>query len=258
LYTLAAVARPRTTNGKTPTVTESRVLVDSIAATIQARIMDGTIPIGSWLRQEVLAEEFGASRTPVREALRQLHASGAVELVPHRGALVRGPTLREIREAYEVRAELEGFAAALAATHIDGNQLKRLGDAEELFRRTVADLVAGRPGRQGKGTTEEAWFRANTLFHEVVQEASRNLRLIATIANLHQAFPRNLTWVALRDDPRLLEKNVEEHRRVLEAIEHGNEHEARTTMTEHIRRSGALVVRWFELRDDAAIRAPRS
>ena len=87
---------------------ERRALVDKLAATIQARVLSGELASGTRLRQEALAEEFGVSRTPVREALRKLQASGLVELRPNRGAHVRGLSPREIRDAYEVRAELEG------------------------------------------------------------------------------------------------------------------------------------------------------
>ena len=96
--------------------TEAQALVDELAATIQARVLNGEIPTGTRLRQESLAAEFGVSRTPVREALRKLQANGIVEVQPHRGALVRRPSAREVREAYEVRAELEGLAASLAAS----------------------------------------------------------------------------------------------------------------------------------------------
>src|SRR4249920_226686 len=82
-----------------------RALVDRLATTIQSRVLAGEIPTGTRLRQVALADEFGVSRTPVREALRKLQASGLVEVVPHRGAVVRVPAAREIREAYEVRAE---------------------------------------------------------------------------------------------------------------------------------------------------------
>src|SRR3954465_6210310 len=101
-------------------------LVDRLAASIQARVLSGEFASGSRLRQESLASEFGVSRTPVREALRKLQAAGIVQLEPRRGARVRGPSAREVREAYEVRAELEGLAAALASGRMRDEELYRL------------------------------------------------------------------------------------------------------------------------------------
>jgi DNA-binding GntR family transcriptional regulator len=240
-------------HGRTP-----QTLVDELAQEIQARVMGGRIPVGSWLRQESLAAEFGVSRTPVREALRKLQANGVVELVPHRGALVRGPTVREIREAYEVRAELEGFAAQLAARWIRHEQLERLREAEQLFRQSVADLAAGRK-RRGPASVDggdEPWFRANTLFHEVVLEAAMNERLRMTILDLHRTFPRNLTWAALRENVRLLDENVAQHRRVREAIESSDAGRARREMTKHVRFAEELVATWFERQARLAEPAP--
>ena len=88
------------------TVAPPAALVDEIAATLQARVLRGEIPTGARLRQETIAAEFGVSRTPVREALRKLQAAGIVELTPNKGAVVRAPTVRELREGYDVRAEL--------------------------------------------------------------------------------------------------------------------------------------------------------
>ena len=87
--------------------------------------MSGEIPVGARLRQEHLAAEYAVSRTPVREALRKLQATGTVLLRPNQGAIVRGPTVRDIREAYEVRAELEALAAELAASWITGAETMR-------------------------------------------------------------------------------------------------------------------------------------
>ena len=228
---------------------DRRTLVDELAQRIQARIMSGELVTGSWLRQEILASDFGVSRTPIREALRKLQASGLVDLVPNRGALVRGPTAREIREAYLVRAELEGLAAELATTRILDSQLDQLREAEELFRRSVHDFVASKRVRKRGGVEAAAdaeWVRANDLFHEVVQEAAGNERLRRTIADLHRSFPRKLTWSALSEDSRLLEENVGEHRRVLDAIEQRDRDRARQAMRDHILRAGELVAMWFE------------
>jgi DNA-binding GntR family transcriptional regulator len=220
-------------------------LVDEVAQKIQGRIMAGSIPIGSWLRQESLATEFGVSRTPIREALRKLQASGVVEFVPNRGALVRGPTVRDIREAYEIRAELEAYAAELATHWIRPDQLERLREAEAMFRDSVADLVEGRT-HGADSAAEENWFHANTVFHEVVQEAAQNQRLRAMIADLHRSFPRNLTWAALRENVRLLDENVAQHHRIREAIERGQADVARREMGEHVRFAKELVTTWFE------------
>jgi DNA-binding GntR family transcriptional regulator len=222
-------------------------LVDRLASTIHGRILSGTVPIGSHLRQEALADEFGVSRTPVREALRKLQATGVVRLLPNRGAIVRGPSAREIREAYEVRAELEGLAAELAANGISDRELQQLREAETLFRRSVRPLVTGRtPDGDLHWDDESDWVRANDLFHQSILDAAGNQRLSGMIADLHQSFPRGLTWAALSGSSRLLEENVAQHAAILAAIEEHEAAEARRLMVEHVRGAGELVSRHFE------------
>ncbi len=232
-------------------------LVDELATEIQSRVLSGAIPTGARLRQESLAAEFGVSRTPVREALRKLQANGLVEMLPRRGALVRGPSAREVREAYEVRAELEGLAASLAATCIRDDELRRLRTAQAHFRRSVASLLAWRRRRGDQPFSDaveahEEWIEGNELFHSVIQEASGNSRLQATIAHLHRSFPRDLTWIVLGQNARLLEDNVAQHEAILEAIERHDAEAARLRMIEHVTRAGELVTRRFEERGDSA------
>src|SRR3954471_6447027 len=93
---------------------------DHLAHELQVEIITGRSPIGTRLRQEDLAARFGVSRTPVREALRQLQAIGLVEQLGHRGALVRRFSAEECRNVYLVRAELEGLAAERAAGRLTG------------------------------------------------------------------------------------------------------------------------------------------
>ncbi len=179
---------------------ESHALVDHIAATLQTRVLSGEIPTGARLRQEALAAEFGVSRTPVREALRKLQAGGLVELAPHRGAVVRGPSAREIREAYVVRAELEGLAAELATTRIHEQQLQGLRDSVALFRRSIGSIVERRRSGSGRATSDiENWTRANDSFHQGILEAAGNERLRATLFDLHLSFPRDLTGLVLSE-----------------------------------------------------------
>jgi DNA-binding GntR family transcriptional regulator len=227
-------------------------LVDRLAASIQARVLSGEFASGSRLRQESLATEFGVSRTPVREALRKLQAAGVVQLEPRRGAKVRGPSAREVREAYEVRAELEGLAAALASARIRDDDLRRLRDAQASFQdssrrlRVWKEREGGVPPPPAEAHAE--WVRGNDLFHLVIQESAGNERLVATLADLHQSFPRDLTWIVLGESSHLLEENVAQHAAVLAAIEARDAETARRRMAEHVLRAGDLVVRRFEER----------
>ncbi len=230
-------------------------LVEQLAETLRARVLSGEIPSGTRLRQEAIAREFGVSRTPVREALRQLQAMGVAQLEHNRGAVVRGPTPRELREAYEVRAELEGLAAELAATRIGDEQLGRLREAQQLFRRSIETLISRRrrgSGREPSWADDSDWVRANDLFHQVIQEAAGNGQLLRTIGDLHRSFPRALTWSALSGSSALLEENVRQHNAILEAIEQRNPDEARRRMIEHVRAAGELIAHRFELASDGA------
>jgi DNA-binding transcriptional regulator YhcF (GntR family) len=136
-----------------------QALVDELAQRIQLQIMSGELPLGTHLRQETLAEAFGVSRTPIREALRQLQAKGMLEIFPRRGAAVRGPSPRDIREAYMVRAELEGLAAQLAAELITDGELGQLRDAAAMFAEAVAHVTA--PGDGSRALSDAEWPSAN-------------------------------------------------------------------------------------------------
>jgi DNA-binding GntR family transcriptional regulator len=234
----------------THAVEDRSALVDRLAATLQARMVSGELVSGTRLRQEALAEEFGVSRTPIREALRKLQASGLVELQPNRGALVRGPSSREIRDAYEVRAELEGLAAELAAERIQQAQVDGLHEAQSEFRETLARMMRVRSDGAGVVPDEEIerWRHANDRFHQLIQDAAANDVLVATLVHLHRSFPRDLTRIVLGESATLLAENVHEHEGILEAIEHRNAAAARKKMIKHVRHAGALVTLRFEQR----------
>lgn len=233
----------------TQTASERRALVDHLGSQLQARILSGDLAAGTPLRQEALAEEFGVSRTPIREALRQLQAAGLVDLRPHRGAIVRGISPREIRDAYEVRATLEGLAAELAAGHVRHEQLERLRAAQEQFREALERTIDLR--RSGLAVGEEEtvrWGRANDEFHQVIQEAAGNEVLAEALTHLHRSFPRDLSRLVVSESTKLLEENVAEHEGILDAVEQGVPDAARELMLRHVRRSGRLVTLRLEQR----------
>jgi len=228
-----------------PAVAPPASLSQSLAEQISRRIMLGKISLGSWLRQDAVAAEFGVSRTPVREAFRVLAAQGILEMVPYRGALVLGPSPRDIRELSEVRAELEAYAAELAALRIRDDQLVRLRAAEDGFGAAIAAFVNQRDDDADGEAVGEAWVRANEAFHGVILEASGNDQLRVSIEDVHRRLPRNITIAALSDS-HLLEANVHEHEEIRQAIEARDPAAARAAMRAHLRHGGDLIARWVE------------
>jgi DNA-binding GntR family transcriptional regulator len=160
---------------------------------------------------------------------------------------VRGLSPSEIRDAYEVRAELEGLAAGLAALHVTHDQLDRLQDAQREFRLALAGTVDAR--KRGLEPSDEEilrWGRANDAFHQEIHRAAGNHVLDSTLAYLHRSIPRDHSRLVLRESTTLLEENVGEHAAIVAAIERRDSAAARDLMVEHVRHAGRLVTRRFE------------
>ena len=154
---------------------------DTIAArignTLAERIISGAIAAGARLRQDHIAEEFGASHVPVREAFRRLEAQGLVVSEPRRGVRVAGFTLNDVREVAEMRAALEVLALRNAAPHLTKAILDQ---AEE------ANVACD------KARNVEAWEEANRAFHRLIIAPCAMPRLLKSIDDLHTASARFL------------------------------------------------------------------
>ncbi len=237
-----------TTVEDTLTETSGHALVDEIAAKIRERIMSGDIPIGAQLRQAELASDFGVSRTPVREALRQLQTGGLIDVVPNRGAVVRVPAPWEVRQAYEVRAELESLAAARAVSRISRADIERLRAANQaMYDRSTAESDAGTDRAMGSR-------RENDIFHTTITEAADNARLARVIDEINETFPRNVSAQLLVGDDRHRTENHNEHLRIIEALEAGDEDAARQAMREHVLNAGEHLAQWYERRSSTVFR----
>jgi DNA-binding GntR family transcriptional regulator len=218
-------------------------LVDNLAERIRQRITTGEFPIGMQLRQAALASEFKVSRTPVREALRKLQAGGLITVTPHRGAVVRVPAPWEVRDAYEVRAELEGLAAERAATRITPTDITKLEQANDTMRKGAQRASKAKPAGGKPPTTA-----ANDTFHMVILEAAGNARLAQVIQQINESFPRSVLAQVLVDDPGLRAVNVAEHDAVIQALRAREGAAAREAMREHVLTAGNHLARWYERR----------
>lgn len=192
-----------------------------ITRALADRIISGDIPAGTKLRQDHLAEEFGASHVPVREAFRRLEAQGLAISEPRRGVRVARFDIAEIREVAEMRASLEVLALRHAAPHLTSSILDQ------------ADAI----NRTGENAPDvRAWEDANKAFHRIILEPCNMPRLMATIDDLHAASARYLfsgfrtEWEASTDS---------DHRAILAALRSNQIDVAAATLARHVKWLGS-------------------
>jgi DNA-binding GntR family transcriptional regulator len=214
---------------------------DDIALALEEAIVSGEIPPGSVLRQEHLSEQFAVSRTPVREALRRLAALGLVSFEPNRGVRVRMLARDELREAFLVRAELEGLATEIATPKMSTEDLAALEAAEHAFSEVTHELVEmSHAGRQDLQLARD-WLHANHAFHDVVYAAAE-VPLIERMAKAaRRTFLVKPVWATGADLDELYRKNDRQHRAIREAIAARSPQGARVLAREHVLSSGRLL-----------------
>src|SRR5881628_3030949 len=132
---------------------------DDIALVIEEAIVSGELEPGTVLRQEQLSEQFDVSRTPVREALRRLAATGLVSFVPNRGVRVRTISRDELRQAFLVRAELEALVTKLATPRMTEARLAALAAAEQRFAELTDELLDRRRSEAERTRLTGEWVR---------------------------------------------------------------------------------------------------
>ena len=220
---------------------------DDLAHELQVEIITGRIPLGTRLRQEDLAARYGVSRTPIREALRQLQAIGLVEQLGHRGALVRSFSPDECRNIFLVRAELEGLAAERAAGALTTYDNADLETAQALLRAGGEKLESLRPAGEEAGLIAlQQCSQANELYHNVILAAANCPPLRDTVQSLANQVPRTLAWHTFADDPGIVPRSAGDHDRITEALNAPDKRRARRLLQEHVMDTGETLARWLE------------
>ncbi|MFQ6551306.1 GntR family transcriptional regulator [Aestuariibius insulae] len=193
---------------------------DRIAKALEELIFDGTFANGERLDEVRLAEQFGVSRTPFREALQRLSLSGLIELIPHRGAFVRQPGPVELIEMFEVMAELEAACGRLAAMRIADEALEDLREANE---RCHEAIERGDP---------DAYYAENERFHQIIYAQSGNAFLEQETTRLHKRL-RPFRRQQLRFRGRMAQ-SMDEHEAIVEALVAGDPETASTRLRGHV------------------------
>ena len=213
---------------------------DEIALALEDAVISGELPPGTVLRQEQLSERFGVSRTPIREALRRLAATGLVSFVPNRGVRVRTISRAELREAFLVRAELEALVTELATPRIDAEGLDRLAQAEGEFSQLTDELLDRRRDPEERTRLTGEWVRANYRFHDVIYAAAAVPYVEAVAKSARRTFLSRWRPGGPEIDD-LYEQNARQHRAILGAIAARSAEGARALAHEHVLHSCRLL-----------------
>lgn len=187
---------------------------------IREDILSGKYKEHEELREVAIGEELGVSRTPVREAFRQLELEGLIQIVPNKGAYVTGITAKDVEDIYMIRSRLEGLCARWATDHITEEQLEEL--EENVY---LADFHAQ------KGHLDQM-AELDNRFHQILYEACDSKQLARLLVDFHEYVLR-VRRKTLSNGGRGRVSN-DEHRQIMEAIKAKDKDRAESLANEHI------------------------
>ena len=175
-----------------------------VAQSLSSAILEGQFKGGAQLVEQELQSFFGISRSPLREAFRELEKRGMVVIVPRKGTFVRAVTRKDIEDNFPVRADLEGLAAQLAHQRITSEELEQLERVLENMKQAVAER------------NTQSFYEAHLRFHEIFIDASGNELLINTLSSLRmQSLWHRFSFHYYQDD---LNRSFAVHRRILDCL----------------------------------------
>lgn len=220
-------------------MTASRIaplaLYQEVAERLRERIFSHELPPGTWVDEQALADQYGISRTPLREALKVLASEGLVTLKPRRGCYVTEISERDLDEVFTVMALLEGQCAYHTAQKASDADLERL-------RQIHAKLE-----KAGREEDINGFFEANQAFHHALQEIADNRWLLHVIEDLRKVIKLSRHH-SLFSEGRL-EQSLAEHRDILEALVARDAETAELNMRRHIGSGRAALGRIAKARN---------
>lgn len=223
---------------------QHRPLYEEVADRLRRLIYDGELAPGAFVDERALVEQFGTSRTPLREALKVLHAEGLVRITPRRGAWVAGELgPQDLDEIFPLMSLLEGLCAYEAVKKATPEGVRRL---EAIHARLEGHAAAGDVAR---------YYAENYDFHEALQDLAANPYLSRALSELRR-FLRLLRGRQLRV-PGRMDASLAEHRKLMRALHRRDPGEAERVMRAHLMAQRAALAVQDAMAAGAAAPPPR-
>ncbi len=201
-------------------VTDKFSLRGRVYSKLRDDILSGKYSEHEELRELAIGEELGVSRTPVREAFRQLELEGLIQIIPNRGAYVIGITRKDVQDIYAIRSLLEGLCARWATEHITPEMMDEM--EENVY---LADFHAQ------KGHMEQL-AQLDNRFHHILYEAC-NSKILENQLRAYHEYVLRVRKKTLSKEERGLQSN-EEHKQLVEAIKAGDADRAEILAHQHV------------------------
>lgn len=210
-------------NLKQVEVDDLRPIREIVFVELKKAIFDGRIKEGEHLVESAVADEMNVSRTPVREALRQLEAEGLVVNIPRRGTIVRGFTMKDAIEIYDLREVLEGLMARLACKNITAEDINKLKHILVLMEETI------------QKKDYDAYLKLHKDYNNIILNSTNNKRLQVMMKNIYEHLISLRSISLYKEDRRFLA--LEEHKQIVDTIERGDEIEAERLTRNHVKKA---------------------
>lgn len=214
---------------KRKVIERHQTLREKILENIRDAILKGTLKAGERVSEPDLAERYGISRTPIREAFRQLESEGYLTVVPRKGAVVTALSERDVSEFYEIKSMLEGYAAQLAASKLTDREIDRLTAINNRLSSLASDGDV------------KTFFRVHNEFHELFIRASGNNKLLELIQQMLKKF--NRLRIASLSLPGRMEISVQEHEKIIEAFRARDGVQANSLVQKNAAYGGQVLIR---------------
>lgn len=211
-----------------PAPRHRRTTSEHVADALRAAINSGQLADGEELNQVELAEHFGVSRVPVREAIRRLEAEGLIEAAAHRRAVVRGIALADILEAYELRTLVEGHLTEAAVPHVDRELIARLTQLNRAMR---------------DERDQARWLALDTEFHAALYEPAGRPTAVRFVQQLRTRVERYVLMWHEGEVGEASRPMMREHATIVRLAREGQATAARAEVERHLERALASILR---------------
>jgi DNA-binding GntR family transcriptional regulator len=217
-------------------VQHHQTLREKILENIRDAILKGDLKPGERVSEPDIAERYGISRTPIREAFRQLESEGYLTVIPRKGAVVAKHSEKDIEEFYSIKSVLEGYAAQLAAERMTPKDIDKL------------EAINNRLEKLSKSKDVKTFFRVHNEFHENFFRAAGNQKLQELIQQLLKKF--EYLRIASFSMPGRMEISVQEHKKIIEAFRNNDGYLADLLVRKNAAYGGQVLLQSKNEEDD--------